>query len=62
MDLAANTRKRNPFIAKVNEKSLAQAHAHKQRREMTLAMQYEDYGDELGQAINFMDDHEMDDI
>jgi len=29
---------------------------------MTLAMQYEDYGDELGQAINFMDDHEMDDI
>ena len=27
-----------------------------------MAMQYEDYGDELGQAIDFMDDHEMDDI
>lgn len=31
---------------------------------MTMAMQYgeEDYGDELAQAIDFMDDQEMDDI
>lgn len=31
-DLAANTRKRNPFIAKVNELSIAKAQAHQQKK------------------------------
>lgn len=60
-ELAANTRKRNPFIAKVNEKSLAKAHAYKQKKEMQLAMYDEEYGDEV-HAGGLMDDAGIDDI
>ena len=60
-DLAANTRKRNPFIAKVNEKSLAKAHAYKQKREMQFAMHDEDYGDEV-HGMDLLDDAGVDDI
>lgn len=60
-DLAANTRKRNPFIAKVNEKSLAKAHAYKQKREMQLAMYDEEYGEEV-HGGGLMDDAGVDDL
>jgi hypothetical protein len=49
-ELAENTRKRNPFIAKVNERSLAQARTFKQKKET----------EEMG--FDLMDDQGMDDI
>lgn len=49
-ELAVNTRKRNPFIAKVNERSLEQARTFKQKKEM----------EEMD--LDLMDDQGMDDI
>ena len=60
-NLAADTRKRNPFIAKVNEQSLAQAHAYKHRKEIEQAM-HDDYGDEFAAGMGLMEETGMDDI
>lgn len=62
-DLAANARKRNPFIAKVNEKSLAQATAYKNKKEMQTA-QIAAYEETINErTMGLMDDHDgMDDI
>lgn len=62
-DLAANTRKRNPFIAKVNEKSLAQATAYKNKKEMQMA-QIAAYEEAINErTMGLMDDYDgMDDI
>ena len=59
-DLAANTRKRNPFIAKVNEKNLTKARAYKQKRDNQYAIE-EDYGDEV-HGMDLMDDAGVDEI